>query len=343
MTGSLLPLPVALRYALAGFALCVLLTSLALGPNLANAQTTAHAVRVGVLSDRTPAGPERAFFDAFRSALRQHGWVEGSNLTLIERFAGDDVHRLPTLAAELVAARVDVIFATTLPAALAAQGSTREIPIVFNVLSDPVEQGLIGALARPGGNVTGMAINSSTLIPKRLQFLKEAMPQLKRVAVLLDPDQGDACEAAWSALREPAQAMGVTLERVPAGGTADYAHVFSLIARHHLQAVLVPATTRFYNDARTIARLASMHRIVVLPPIGDVAEDDALLVYGPRQVDAYERAASYIDRVLRGADPATLPVEQPTRYELVLNKRVARALGVRFPRALSVRADRVIE
>jgi putative ABC transport system substrate-binding protein len=311
--------------------------------NSSPAQTPARAVQIGILSDRTPVGTELDFIDAFRSTLHEHGWIEGGNLRLIPRYAGDDARRLPALAAELVAARVDVIFATTLPAALAARIATDSVPIVFNVLSDPVEQGLVGALSRPGGNATGMAINSSALIPKRLQLLKEAMPQLARAAILLDPEQGDACAAAWDALREPAQALGVSLEGVATGASGDYAQAFSIMARSHIQAVLVPATTRYYNDAQRIAAQAASHRLVILPPIGDVAEDAALLVYGPRQVEAYRRAAIYVDRILRGANPATLPVEQPTRYELVLNRKVAKTLGVTFPRTLLMRADRVID
>lgn len=325
-------------------ALLVLLLAAVAGlPDTTAGQTSGRSVRIGVLSDRTPADAELGFIDAFRSTLREHGWIEGDNLTLISRYAGDDARRLPALAAELVAVRVNVIFAPTLPAALAAQNATRSIPIVFSVLSDPVEQGLVASLARPGGNTTGMAINSSALIPKRLQLLKEAVPRLTRAAILIDPDEGQACTAAWDALREPAQSMGVALEGVATGASGDYAQAFSAMARAHVQAVLVPATTRYYNDARKIAALASSHRLVILPPIGDVAEDASLLAYGPRQVEAYRRAAIYIDRILRGANPATLPVEQPTRYELVLNRRVARTLGVTFPRALLMRADRLID
>ncbi len=298
---------------------------------------------IGLLSDRIPDGAELALIEGFRAALGEHGWVDGRNLTLLSRHAGADPQHLPDLAGELVASRVALIFATTLRAALAAKARTAQVPVVFTALADPVEQGLVASLARPGGNATGVAVNSSVLIPKRLQLLKEAMPSLKRVAVLFDPQQDEACLAAWDALRKPAQAMGITIERVPTPVATDYVQPFARMAREHFHAVLVPATTRYYNDARIIALQAAAHRMVLLPPLGDLDTENTLLAYGPLQIDAYRRAAIYADRILRGATPATLPVEQPTRYELVLNRRVARALGVEFPRALLARADRVID
>ena len=233
------------------------------------------------------------------------------------------------------------MFATTLPAALAAKRATTTIPVVFNVLPDPVEQGLVAALARPGGNVTGIAVNSSRLIPKRLQFLKEAMPGLARVAVLVDANQDEACEAAWNALAAPARAMGIRIERVVAQD--DYAAAFRTMMQARVQAVLVPATTRFYNDATRIARLARANRLVFMPSVGDVAERHVLLSYGPLQVDAYRQAAVYADRILRGAAPERLPVEQSTRYELVLNLRIAAELGIEFPLSLRARADRTVD
>jgi putative ABC transport system substrate-binding protein len=306
------------------------------------AQTPGRSARVGLLSDRNPDAAESLLLGAFRDALREHGWVEGRNLSLIASYSGNDAGRLDALAAELVRKGPDVVFATTLPAALAAKKATQSIPIVFNVLPDPVEQGLVAALARPGGNVTGVAINSSALIPKRLQLLKEAMPRLARVAVLLDPKQDEACEAAWNALRDPAGDMGITLERVTVAAAGDYARVFDAMARAHFEAVLVPATTRFYNDAGTIAALAHSHRMALLPSVGDVAQGQVLLAYGPLQSEAYRRAALYVSRILRGASPQTLPVEQPTHYELVLNLQVAKSLGITFPRALRARADRIV-
>lgn len=307
----------------------------------ARSDGAARTARVGLLSDRNPHGTEAALLRSFREALRESGWAEGRNLTLVARYSGEDAARLPALAAQIVGESPDVIFATTLPAALAAKQATATIPIVFNVLPDPVEHGLVATLARPGANITGLAINSSALIPKRLQLLKEAVPRLSRVAVLLDPRQDESCEAAWEALREPAQALGVSLERVSVA--SGYAHAFDSIARARLQAVMVPATTRFYNDAALIAAHASRRRIIPILSVGDVAEEHILMAFGPLQAEAYRRAALFVDRILRGAQPGTLAVEQPTRYELVLNLRVARELGIAFPRDLRARADRLIE
>jgi putative ABC transport system substrate-binding protein len=307
------------------------------------ARASLRSVQVGLLSDRNPDATELLLLGAFREGLREYGWFEGRNLTIVARYSGNDAARLDGLAAELVRAGPDAIFATTLPAALAAMRATRSIPVVFNVLPDPVEQGLVASLARPGGNVTGVAINSSVLIPKRLQFLKEAIPGLARVAVLTDPRRDEACEAAWAALRKPAGEMGIAIEKVVVAADGDYRAAFEAMAGKRVEAVFVPATTQFYNDAFRIASLAQLHRMVFLPSVGDVAEERALLSYGPLQSEAYRRAALYVNRILRGASPQTLPVEQPTRYELVLNLQVAKALGVTFPRAMRARADRLVE
>jgi putative ABC transport system substrate-binding protein len=322
-------------------ALLAMLATVSLGWKASLAAVPRNFARIGLLSDRTPDAAESVLLAAFRETLREHGWDENRNLAILSRYCGDDPTRLASVASGLVREAPDLVFATTLPAALAAKQATTAIPIVFNVLPDPVEQGLVAALSRPGGNVTGIAVNSSRLIPKRLQFLKEAMPGLARVAVLVDAYQDEACEAAWNALAEPARAMGVAIERVIAEG--DYAAAFRTMKQARVQAVLVPATTRFYNDAAKIARLAGANRLVFLPSVGDVAPQYVLLSYGPLQVDAYRQAAVYADRILRGAAPERLPVEQSTRYELVLNLRVAADLGIEFPLALRARADRVID
>jgi putative tryptophan/tyrosine transport system substrate-binding protein len=321
--------------------LLALLAAVLLGRQAAGQAAQVRSARIGILSDRTPDAAESALLAAFRETLRDHGWSEGRNLAILARYSGDDPARLPAMAARLVREAPDLIFATTLPAALAAKKATATIPIVFNVLPDPVEQGLVAALARPGGNVTGVAVNSSRLIPKRLQLLKEAMPGLARVAVLVDANQDEACEAAWDALRDPARTMGIAIDKVVAD--AGYARAFDAMRRARVQAVLVPATTRFYNEAGRIAKLAGEHRLAFLPTVGDVAEEHVLLSYGPLQSDAYRHAAIYADRILRGAAPERLPVEQPTRYELVLNLRVAAALAVDFPLALRARADRILD
>lgn len=300
-----------------------------------------RSARIGLLSDRTPDAAESILLATFRETLRDHGWSPDRNLAIVAYHCGDDASRLPAMAAALVRDAPDLIFATTLPAALAAKHATATIPIVFNVLPDPVEQGLVASMSRPGANVTGIAVNSSRLIPKRLQLLKEAMPGLARVAVLVDARQDEACAAAWDALGVPAGEMGIAIERIVAD--ADYRHAFEAMAKARVQAVLVPATTRFYNDAARIAQLAGEARMAFLPTVGDVAEGRVLLSYGPLQVDAYRQAAVYADRILRGASPERIPIEQPTRYELVLNRRVAKALNVTFPAALQARADRILD
>lgn len=322
-------------------AIFALLAALSLGWSAPLAASRRTHARIGLLSDRTPDAAESGLLAAFRETLSEHGWAEDRNLAILARYCGDEPARLPEVAESLVRETPDLVFATTLPAALAAKRATTTIPVVFNVLPDPVEQGLVAALARPGGNVTGIAVNSSRLIPKRLQFLKEAMPGLARVAVLVDANQDEACEAAWNALAAPARAMGIRIERVVAQD--DYAAAFRTMMQARVQAVLVPATTRFYNDATRIARLARANRLVFMPSVGDVAERHVLLSYGPLQVDAYRQAAVYADRILRGAAPERLPVEQSTRYELVLNLRIAAELGIEFPLSLRARADRTVD
>jgi putative ABC transport system substrate-binding protein len=318
-----------------------MVVALALVPAAALA-APARVAQIGVLSDRDPQGPEREQLLAFTSELRERALGDAIEVVIVTP-AGGGPARLAALASQLVAAKVDVIFATTLPAALAARAATARIPIVFSVLPDPVEQGVVASLARPGGNATGIAVNSTALIPKRLQLLREAMPGLARVAILRDPQEDEACEAAWNALREPAAAMGIALQKAEVAQAGDHAGVFDAMVRARVQAVLVPATSRFYNEAEIIGQLAASHHLAFVPPASGLAERDAILSYGPSPHDAYRRAAAYVHRILRGADPATLPVEQPARYELVLNARVARALGIAFPKALRERADRIVE
>jgi putative ABC transport system substrate-binding protein len=301
-----------------------------------------RAARIGLLSVGSPEATERAYVDVLRSGLRRRGWEDGRNLTFVARYGGGDYRRLSALAAELVAAEVDLIVATSTRAAFAAKEATKTIPVVFASVQDPVEEGLVASLSRPGANLTGIAVNSSTVLPKRLELLKEALPKLARVAMLYETDD-PSCAVSWERLTAPAKALGVEMQKIEVAAAHDYARAFAAIVHGQAQALITPNNLLFLGDAPRIGALAVEHRLPLVQQGAEGADLHSLFSYGPSLTDAFERVAFYVDRILRGANPGTLPIEQPTRYELVLNRRVARALGIVFPRAMLVRADQVID
>jgi putative tryptophan/tyrosine transport system substrate-binding protein len=319
-------------------ALLVLAVGLPAGP-VAVAQPAARVYRVGVLLPGPPA-PQ----SLFHQGLRELGYVEGQNLVLEQRWAEHRYERLPGLAAELVQANVDVIFAATGQSARAAQQATRTIPIVFETLSDPVAVGLVPNLARPGGNMTGVSGMSPQLNAKRLELLKGAVPGLKRVAILHNPTL--LSQVMPSILRElepGARALGLEWRAIEARQPADLPGVFTEMARQRIDGFVVVEDSMLFGARSDIVRLAAKHR---LPGVYSVsrrtADAGGLLFYGFEVTDLWRRAAHYVDRILKGARPADLPVEQPTRFQLVVNLKTARALGLTIPPAVLARADDVI-
>lgn len=293
---------------------------------------------VGVLLFSTPEGD--ANLAAFRRGLAELGYVEGRNLTLVYRYADGKPERLPAQAAELVALAPDLIFAMGGDVAPFARTATSTIPIVVAVSNDPVQAGLVASLARPGGNVTGVTFVSSDLAAKRLQLLKEAAPTVSRVAVLWNPDHVDP---EYRETQAAGRILGVRVQSLEVRSTADFEAAFQAAAAEGAQALVVVSSRLTTFNQRRIMELAAQQRLPVVSGSGPWADAGALMSYGPDLDAIVRRAATHVDRVLKGANPAQLPIERPTRHELVLNLRTARALGLAISPTLRAQANRVID
>ena len=272
--------------------------------------------------------------------LRELGWVEGRNVVYDRVYAEGDFSRLPALAAELVARKPDLVYTVNNPTALAAHGKTRTIPIVFSSVLDPVSTGLVQSLARPGGNVTGVANIGPELAAKRMQILRGAFPKMQRVGVLMISTQQSA-----RALKAVEQTVGTTVRVIPATANtaAELDAAFSLIAESRAEALLLLQTAQFMTERKRVLELAAKHRLPVMGYRTPFADDGALMSYSELLPEQVYRAAHIADKILRGAKPADIPVEQPTKFELVINLKTARALGITIPEKLLLQADRVIE
>jgi putative tryptophan/tyrosine transport system substrate-binding protein len=309
----------------------------------ASAQQAAKAPRIGYLTGNLAANPHTR--EAFLQGLRDLGYVEGRNLEIEYRDVEGKYERLPALAAELVALKVDVILAAGTPQPLAAKQATRTIPIVFAGAADPVGSGLVTSLARPGGNVTGLSLLSPELVGKCLEQLKQAVPGGSRVAVLWQPG-GSGERTEKDALKEAdvaGRALGVWLQFVEARGPADFDRAFSDMTRARAGALTVLASNMFVGERRRLVDLAAKNRLPAVYPLREFVDAGGLMSYGPDLADVFRRAATYVDKILKGAKPADLPVQQPTKFELVINLKTAKALGLRIPPVLLARADEVIE
>jgi putative ABC transport system substrate-binding protein len=312
-------------------------------PCAVEAQPPGKVYRIGYLAPGSGTGDPRPR-EAFREGLRDLGWVEGKNIAIDYRFAEGRLERLPDLAAELVRLKVDVIAAATALPVMAAKNATTTIPIVMLTVADPVGRGLVASLARPGGNVTGVAYGVGTeTFGKGLELLKEAVPKVRRVAVLSNPDspgQGLMITSVESA----AQSLGLELQLVEARGPTQFDAAFAAMAKGRVMALLVVTDPTYLSGAA--ARLADLAVKSGLPSMHSqraAVEAGGLMSYGPSIVDLFRRAGVYVDKILRGAKPADLPVEQPTKFELVVNLRTAKALGITIPPSVRARADEVIE
>lgn len=298
-------------------------------------------VRIGILGATTAAG-FASQWDAFKQGLRNLGWVEGRDLAFEQRFADNQPDRLPPLAAELVALKVDLIATHGIPGTRAAKGATSTNPILMASVADPVAAGLVASFARPGGNVTGIAFLAQELAAKRLQLLKEALPGLQRAAVLSNSRNAAYSDAMFEAMQTAAAALQVQLQRFDAPDPALYEAVFAQMAARRQEAVAITEEATFIAQAQRLAALAQQQR---LPSVGnkEYAQAGGLIGYGANRDAIFLRAAGMADKLLRGAKPADLPVEQPTEFELVLNARAAQAIGMALPGPLRLRADAVIE
>jgi ABC-type uncharacterized transport system substrate-binding protein len=314
-------------------------------PHAAVAQKPGRVYRIGVLRPTTPDENDRndLMVDLLPRALREQGYIEGQNLVLVHRYADNQLDRLPTLARELVAERVDLIFAITSGATRAAKEATSTIPIVFFGNFDPVAIGLVKSLAQPGGNTTGILIApDGTLAAKRMELLTQAVPGTKRIAVLLPEDPNTVTQQRPEATKA-ASALGVELTFVTVRNR-DYTDAFAKIAASRPNSLFLTATTYFVRDRKPIIELAAKHRLPAIYEWPEQVEEGGLMSYGPPSLAAmYRRIAETMDRILEGADPGRLPVEQPSKLELTINLKTAKTIGLAMPPALLLRADRVIE
>jgi putative ABC transport system substrate-binding protein len=305
------------------------------------AQAPARVPRIGFLSPFSPSDTA-LWYQAFRLGLRDIGWVEGKNISIEYRHAEGRSDRLPDLAADLVRLKVDVIVAAASPAALAAQKATKTIPIVMASAGDPVALGLVESLARPGGNVTGLSQMGPELAGKRLELLKEMVPKLSRVAVLWNPQVAPST-LNWKEIQLPARQLGVQLHSLEVRSPDDFDKAFEDATRARAGAIFIIAAPLIVTNLKRIAGLAAKSRLPSIFQFSEFADAGGLVAYGADRADLFRRAATYVDKILKGAKPGDLPIEQPTKFELVVNLKTAKALGITIPQSVRFRADRVIE
>jgi len=332
----------ALAATCAGLILVVAIVSILGVPLVAEPQPAEKLARVGYLSSYSAStSAAQQALDLFRSPLRDLGYVEGKNIVVEYRWAENKYERLSLLAAELVHAQVDVIVTVGgVPAAQAAQRATRVIPIVASGTVDPVAVGLIASFARPGGNITGPTIISDELVGKQLELLREVVPKLSRVGILWNPANPGNAQQLRAA---EAAARGLPLEPVGARDSSEIETAFAVMTRRRTDGLVVLADTTLISERERIADLAIKSRLPAVYGWRPHAEAGGLIAYGASRVELHRQVAVYVTKILKGAKPADLPVEQPTKFELVINLKTAKALGLKVPRSVLLRADEIIE
>ena len=313
-------------------------------PLVGEAQQATKVPRMGFVTAGSHSDPgAQRNLDVFRQGLRDLGYVESQNIVIEYRWAEGTLDRLPDLAAELVRLKVDIIVAAQTQATVAAKNATGTIPIVMVAVGDPVGQGLIASLAHPGGNVTGLTFSVGVdTFGKGLELLKETVPKVRRVAILSNP-ANPTQPLAIRNLKVAARSLGVGLQLVEARGPSEFDSAFAAIAKARVGALLVVGDTIFYLHRVRLANLAAKSRLPAVHGYRENVEAGGLMFYGVNLADNYRRAATVVDRILKGTKPADLPVEQPTKFELVINLRTAKALGLTIPQSVLGRADQIIE
>ena len=297
--------------------------------------------RIGYLSPFQSGNDPR--FEVFKQQLRDLGQVEGKTITIDYLLAEGKSERLPALAAELVRRNVDVIMTGGgTSAATAARNAAGTIPVVFQGVGDPVGQGFVTSLARPGGNMTGISDQQPEVGPKLLQFFKEIVPSTKRIAILTNPNNS-SMRLRLSAMQAAARVLRIDVAVVSAGSPAEFEGAFVEIVRGRAAGLVVPRDPMFVGEAVQLMTLAARHRLPTMGGDQSVPESGGLASYGPNRLDLIRRAAILVDKIVKGAKPSDLPVEQPTKFELVVNMRTAKDLGITIPNSILVRADKVIE
>jgi putative ABC transport system substrate-binding protein len=308
--------------------------------SFADAQQPTKISRIGYLGGGS-AELEKVWLDAFLQGLRELGYLEGKNIIVERRYASGQYDQLPELAAELVRLKIDVILAASTPVAHGAKRATQVIPIVM-VVADPVGTGLVSSLAHPGGNLTGLSDFHADLITKRLELLKDIVPSISRIAVLLNPGN-PSCSLQMKDLAAAAPALGVTLFSLEAKGPDDIAPSFSTMRKQRAGALLVCGDRMLNTHRRQIFDLTNKNRLPAIYTTKEYADAGGLMSYGANFPDLYRRAATYVDKILKGAKPADLPVEQPTKFEFVINLKTAKQIGLTIPPNVLARADKVIK
>ena len=309
-------------------------------PLAVEAQPAAKVPRVGLLG--LGSAESSPLFEALRQGLRERGWVEGHNIAFEDRTTVGHYSRLPDVAAELVRLRVDVIVTLGTTPALAARKAAGTIPIVTTAGSDPVEMGLATSLARPGGNVTGLTSSGRELVGKRIELLKEALPRLSRIAVLWNPESRTQPLSLRDA-EAAAKSLGLQIRPAEVRGPEDLEKAFASIAHERPEALALLASNMFRAHRVRIVELAARHRLPATFSDRGFVEAGGLMSYGPDEKAIFRQLANYVDRILKGAKPGDLPIEQPTKFELVINMKTAKALGLTIPHSLLQRADQIIQ
>jgi putative ABC transport system substrate-binding protein len=329
-------------------ALASLLTLFLLAaPPTAEAQPAEKVYRVGYVSIGSAPGTPGSYtrpLEGFRQQLRELGWVEGRNIAIEYRWADGRVDRLAGLADELVRLKVDLITAAPTPAALAAKKATSTIPIVGLSLTEPVAVGLVASLARPGGNVTGVSYAFGTdIFGKQLELLRDVVPKVRRVAAIGDPGSSPAHPHMLDAVKTAGRSLGLELQLVDVRASSEFDGAFAAMVKERAGALLVMGSPLFFLHRARLAELAMKHRLPSMSTQEQWVDAGGLMSYGPNFVDVYRRGAVYVDRILKGAKPGELPIEQPTSLALVLNLKTAKRLGLAIPPGVRERADQVIE
>jgi putative tryptophan/tyrosine transport system substrate-binding protein len=320
-----------------------LISGATLWPLSAHAQQRGRIPRVGVLWHAGSAEEEAIYLGAFEQGLKSLGYVDGRTIALENRFPNEQPDRFASLAAELVALKVEVLVAVTPLAALAAQRATTTIPIVFLLVPDPVDRKLVSSLARPGGNITGLSNVSLDLTAKRLEFLKETFPGAKRVALLVNASDQRTMQRHITESKAAATVLGLDVQPIEVRSIGDFEEAFDKIAEGHLEVVVIFPDGLLYQARGLIAQSSLKRRLPLMAWSRETLQAGGLMSYGPDVPAIFRRAATYIDKILKGETPADLPVEQPTKFEFLVNLKTAKALGLEISPMLLSRADEVIE
>ena len=315
----------------------------AVWPVAARAQQPRRVPVVGVLWHAASAEEEVAFSRPLKEGFTDLGYVEGKTIVFLERYPAEEKERFDAYAIELVGLKVDALIAGSVPAAFACQRATSTIPIILVANPDPVGLKLVSSLARPGGNITGLSAMAFDLAAKRVQLLKEAIPALSRVALLVNPSNPNDANRLISELQPTADRLQVSFEAIEARTPAELKGAFEKIAAGGFGAVVVAQNAMYFNERRQIADIAQTNRIATMVPADVFVEAGALMSYGPSWPAIFRNAAGYVDQILKGTNPADMPVQQPTKFELAINLKTAKVIGKDVPPTMIARADKVIE